>query len=240
MLRSVAVVVAVAVVAASCSSPSERNATPDTTIPAITEATTTTADRTIPAADRISVSQDFGVSLDGVHYRGGLNIVNSSGSVIAASFLMVEFLQNGTVTDGMFLVENGEPLLFLTPGSNWFAFSASGQAPAEALRLRPPEAAYAELPGTFDTTIEIERGLVGTLVSGTVTSAWQSNLGHVVVNVVWFDSSGEPTLGLRQIAPIVVVGAAGAFEIETSAPIDGSWTYVVNTFEVVVGQLDEL
>jgi len=137
---------------------------------------------------------------------------------------MVEFL------------ENGEPKLYLRPGANWFAFWA-GVIPVEALRLRLPEAEYADLPGTFETTIKIEPRPDGTLVLGTVTSGWLSDLDNVFVHVVWFDSSGSPTLGLFQIAPNVVVGRAAAFEIETSVRIDESWTYVVNTFEVVLGQL---
>lgn len=253
MLRTVAVVLVVGVVGVSCSSPSGQDATPDNSVPVVTagppadqstpdtagpvttEATTTTVDRSVPAAGWLSVSQDFGGSMDGVSFRGALNIVNGSDSVIAASFLMVEYLQDGAVNDGTFLVENGEPLLYLTPGPNWFTFRA-GATPIEWLRLRPPEAEYTDLPGSFDTTIEIEPRPDGTLVSGTVVSDWPSDLENVSVHIVWFDPSGRPILGLRQIAPNVVVGQAAAFEIETSVCIDESWTYVVNTFEVVVGQ----
>jgi len=234
MLRSV--VVAVAVVAASCSSPPGQDTTPNTTAPVATEVTTTTADRTIPAADWLSVSQEFGASLDGIRYRGGLNIVNGSDSVIAASFLMVEFLQNGVVSgnNAAILVEKGFPKLFLTPGDNWFAFSAGGRAPVDEVRLRPPEAEYADPAGSFDITVDTEPRSDGTLVSGIVASGWPSDAEGVFVHVVWFDAAGDPILGQFQLVIDVKAGESAAFTIDTSVRIEESWTYVTYGLEVLV------
>jgi len=232
MLPSVAVVVAVAVVAASCSSPTGQDATPNTTAPVATEATTTMAGRSVPAADWLSVSQEFGASLDGPSFRGGFSILNGSDSVIAASSLIVETVQDGVVNNGASLVENGEPLLYLTPGSNWFAFRASGTVPVDGLRLRQPEAEYADLPGTFETTIEVDQLSDCALVSGTVMSGWPTDIESLRVDIVWFDTSGKPTLGRSQRVRSVGTGETVEFELETSVVIDDSWAYVATVAEI--------
>jgi len=231
MFRSVAVVVVVAVVSASCSSPTGQDMAPNTTVPATSEATSTTPDRSVPAADWLSVSSVFGASLDGPSFRGGLNIVNGSDSVIAASSLIVEIVQDATVNTSAVLVGNGMPLTYLTPGSNWFAFSVGDTTPVVELRLFPPEAEYAEIPGTFDTTIEIEQRPGGALVSGKIVSAWPTDLNVVRVDIVWFDASGKPIFGRSELVPTVSVAEPVRFEFETLRRIDDSWTYVAGVVE---------
>jgi len=158
--------------------------------------------------------------------------VNGSDSVIAASSLIVELIQDGTVTAERLLVGEGLPQLYLMPGDNWFAFGAGGRAPVEEMRLRPPQAEYADLPGTFDTTINVTERPGGVLVSGTVTSGWPTDLENVLVNIVWLDSSGQPTLGIQRMAGNLGPGETAEFGIETKVAIDESWTQVANVVSV--------
>jgi len=230
MVRLVAVAVAVAVVAASCSSPTEQDTTPDTDVPVVTEATS--ADRSVPAADRISVSQGFGGSMDLRGFSGGLNIVNSSDSTIAAAELTVEFLRNGATVHVAELVASSASEVFLTPGSNWFSFWTRRGRTVDELRLRSPEVEYAELPGTFETTIDVEPLPDGSVVSGAVVSAWPSDLSNAIVHVVWFNSFGEPTLGLLGLVAGLASGESASFEIDTSELVDESWTYRVKIVEL--------
>ncbi|NOX28644.1 MAG: hypothetical protein GXP35_01115, partial [Actinobacteria bacterium] len=153
----------VVLVAASCSTSSSNESAPPVTVPVATLAPTTTAGPVVPAADQISVSPVFGGMLDGLRVRGALNIVNSSESYIAASSLVVEHVQNGTVNNLSTFTSSGT-LVFLAPGDNWFMFAAFPML--DAFRLRPPVAEYADPPGSFEVTLDSVSAGAGT-VSGT-------------------------------------------------------------------------